>query len=72
MFPPEFFSILTATGITAAAAPEKSRGFSGIWKSEKSSEEEILAAYNDTVNEEMEYVGNDAGMYGAVRMILNK
>lgn len=26
-------------------------------------EEEILAAYNDTVNEEMEYVGNDAGMY---------
>ena len=26
-------------------------------------EEEILAAYNDTVNEEMEYIGNDAGMY---------
>ena len=26
-------------------------------------EEEIQAAYNDTVNEEMEYVGNDAGMY---------
>ena len=26
-------------------------------------EEEILAAYNDTVNEEMENVGNDAAMY---------